>query len=464
MKEQTQERGQVLVLIILAITVIFGFSALAVDVGRLYSERRRAQSAADAAAYAAAFAASQGDAKAVYIQKGLDSANRNGFSDDDAGLEPGEVVDVEIYNPPISGKYATATSTIKPSEYYQVLITQQVDPVFSQFVYQGGWLVKVEAVAHSTAKRSFADGNIIVSTCPDCCDGVDFSGTGYTRVVGGDITSHSTKSTGSCHSGEMNGSGCVIVQDGGINLAGDWYSKTAKCKYQGVDIVPAVQVEHGIDENSTELWTGTDPGMPGCLKSDGTSLPVVSNNKYNSDAVLSPGIYSKGIEISGKNTLVQMKPGMYCLDGDFSITGGTVTGDGVMFVMRSNSSVKITGNESVSLTAPGTIDQCISDPKFYDTDENFCWSGFLIYMPFTNEGVVHLGGGNSTTYEGTIFAPGPAKNNDAKKCVITGNSESMGVNASIICHNVTVDGNGTISMKYYDKLNAQQPAIIELAK
>ena len=44
------------VLIILAIVALFGFAALAVDIGRLYAERRRIQSAADAAALAAAVA------------------------------------------------------------------------------------------------------------------------------------------------------------------------------------------------------------------------------------------------------------------------------------------------------------------------------------------------------------------------------------------------------------------------
>lgn len=474
MKENTLEKGQVLILIILAVAVIFGFAALAVDVGRLYSERRRAQSAADAAAYAAAFAASQGDAKTVYTQKGLDSAIRNGFVDDSAALELGDIVDVEVYNPPISGKYSIATSTIKPAEYYQVFITQQVDPVFSQFVYQGNWTVRVEAVVHSTAKRAFADGNVIVATCPNCCDAVDFSGNPYVYVVDGDIISNSVGSQikNSCNSAERNGKGCVIVDNGGIILGGEWYpGDTTSCKdNNGNTISPPVQADDGIDEGPNEPWAGIDPGMPGCLREDGSSLPTVINNSYNNVGtepgkpfILKPGIYSKGISISGQNSVVKLEPGMYCLDGDLEVKSGMLAGDGVMFVMRGNSSININTNQSVSLTAPGDEEQCIKDPKFYDTDENFCWSGFLVYMPYNNEGTVRLGGGNSTTYEGTIYAPGPAKN-DGKKCIITGNSETMGINASIICHNVQIDGNGTINIKYYDKINAQQPALIELAK
>lgn len=472
MKENTKEKGQVLILIILAAAVIFGFAALAVDVGRLYSERRRAQSAADTAAYAAAFAASQGEARAEYMLKGLKSAERNGFFDDDIAAELGERVDVEVYNPPISGKYSVATGTIKPAEYYQVFITQEVDPVFSQFVYKGSWTVKVEAVVHSTAKRAFADGNVIVATCPTCCDAVDFSGNPYVHVVGGDIISNSKGGIGSCNSAERNGKGCVIVDDGGIVLGGEWEpGSTTSCKdNNGNTITPPVQAEDGIDDGPNEPWVGIDPGMPGCLQENGASLPTTINSSYNNVGtepgkpyVLKPGIYKNGISISGQNSVVQLEPGMYCLDGDLEVKSGMLTGDGVMFVMRGKSSININTKQSVSLTAPGDEEQCIKDPKFYDTDENFCWSGFLVYMPYSNEGTVRIGGGNSTMYEGTIYAPGPAKN-DGKKCIITGNSETMGINASIICHNVQIDGNGTINMNYYDKINAQQPALIELAK
>ena len=63
MKTNRSERGQALVLIVLAIVAMFGFAALAVDIGRLYAERRRVQSAADAAVLSAAFAASHSAAR-----------------------------------------------------------------------------------------------------------------------------------------------------------------------------------------------------------------------------------------------------------------------------------------------------------------------------------------------------------------------------------------------------------------
>lgn len=55
-----EERGQSIVLVALWLTVLMGFAAIAVDVGRFYAERRYLQNAADAAALAAANAMIQG--------------------------------------------------------------------------------------------------------------------------------------------------------------------------------------------------------------------------------------------------------------------------------------------------------------------------------------------------------------------------------------------------------------------
>ena len=56
-----RERGQVLVIFALAITVLFAAAGLAFDVGRFYSERRFLQNAADAAALAAGNALIRGE-------------------------------------------------------------------------------------------------------------------------------------------------------------------------------------------------------------------------------------------------------------------------------------------------------------------------------------------------------------------------------------------------------------------
>src|SRR5215208_5419383 len=56
MRPKAQERGQALVIIALAVVGLFGFSALAIDGSRVFSDRRNAQNAADTAALSAALA------------------------------------------------------------------------------------------------------------------------------------------------------------------------------------------------------------------------------------------------------------------------------------------------------------------------------------------------------------------------------------------------------------------------
>ncbi|HKY51698.1 MAG TPA: pilus assembly protein TadG-related protein [Candidatus Limnocylindria bacterium] len=61
-----QDSGQTVVLVALMFTVLMGFAALGIDVGRFYSERRYVQDAVDAAALACARAYAGGDATAAW--------------------------------------------------------------------------------------------------------------------------------------------------------------------------------------------------------------------------------------------------------------------------------------------------------------------------------------------------------------------------------------------------------------
>ena len=69
--------GQILMLATIAMVVLLGFSALAVDVGLLYSTRRRMQTAADGAAIAGATALRDGQ---NYTKAADDVASFNGFT------------------------------------------------------------------------------------------------------------------------------------------------------------------------------------------------------------------------------------------------------------------------------------------------------------------------------------------------------------------------------------------------
>ena len=68
---QRSESGQVIVFLALCFVVLLGFSALAIDGGMLYSDRRHAQNAADAASLA-------GGSGAAYYMR-MNNVNYNAF-------------------------------------------------------------------------------------------------------------------------------------------------------------------------------------------------------------------------------------------------------------------------------------------------------------------------------------------------------------------------------------------------
>src|SRR3954453_23081742 len=74
------ERGIVLVLSALSMTMLIGFVALAVEVGLWYKTRRMLQTAADSASLAGAFAKQAGGDNAKITALASYDATRNGWS------------------------------------------------------------------------------------------------------------------------------------------------------------------------------------------------------------------------------------------------------------------------------------------------------------------------------------------------------------------------------------------------
>src|SRR5579885_2109587 len=102
-KAREGERGQVVPIVALALFVLFGAAAMAVDVGYLRYMQRIEQNAADSAAIAGANEIPYND---VTTAAKADAAS-NGFTDD------GTNVIVTVNNPPSSGSYSGNTSAVE---------------------------------------------------------------------------------------------------------------------------------------------------------------------------------------------------------------------------------------------------------------------------------------------------------------------------------------------------------------
>ncbi len=414
------ERGQALVLIVLAVVGLMGFSALAIDGGMVYAERRRAQNAADTASFAAALAVLNSE---NYTTAALKQAQVNGFDN----IAPTEV---NVYNPPQSGPYSTRADK---DAYYQVIISADVKPIFSQFVFGGTLRYTVEAVAHAKPVASVIPSEAIYAASTDQCNALWFSGSGSTSVKGAGIFSNSSQvGNKSCSSGVQAGSSGVKIEGGGIQTVGSWVSD----KPEKVD----VDASFGVSQNVEQRIIDPLP-LPDC------SLLTA---KTQNGSTITPGIYS-GLTVHSSSLTLQ--PGMYCLDGDIDINGGAIIGEGVFLYLR-HGSISINGNPNVLLKSSFTS---LKDGK------NQEWSGMLIYMPDLNQGTIDIKGDAASTFWGTIYAPGPfSGGSKSSKCEIQGSAESFNIRTQVICNSVGITGNANVLITYVPEENYRRPPKIEL--
>ena len=209
MNRNRSESGQAIVFIAIAIVAMFGFVGLAVDGGRVFSEQRRAQNAADAAAYAAAMAAVEGEDP---YQAALTQAAVNEFTDTDTGEDADLPVDVIVNNPPTQGQYAG------DDEYYEVIVRGRVDGSFSRVIMINELPIEAYAVVHAKTDADGLGDNAIHALDPDDT-AMEFKGTVNVYVKGGNIMSNGAIE-------KRGSSGDILVEEGGIyyvdGTADDW--------------------------------------------------------------------------------------------------------------------------------------------------------------------------------------------------------------------------------------------------
>jgi len=415
MKGQRFERGQALVLIVLSVVAIFGFAALAVDMGRVYAERRRAQGAADASALAAAYAVAnfESDDEAAILALAQTTANANAMKNGYANLE-----DVVVNNPP--DDYQSSHYEECRCEYIQVKITSRVNPIFMQFIGRGTSEITTVAVARARLSQPISMGNAIHALIMnnEQGDGIEVDGNFNLDVQNGSIRSNKN---GVKHGG----SGSLTVENGYILVTDKWENEDG------------VSASNGIHWGTAPLIVPVPPA-PDC----GKDVGKVSGNIYK------PGNYN-GITM-GPDAW-KMNPGMYCVNGDFKINGNAnVKGDGIFIVMKSGS-LSIDGNATVNWKRPNDLK---------DASKNQ-WGGMLIYvMPPDNglSGNVDLTGTSGSSFAGTVFAP-------RGLCGYGGTSKFDTITSfQLVCRQVKLHGTPDIGINYIDEQGYRMPPIVELVK
>jgi Flp pilus assembly protein TadG len=425
METKQQERGQIVVLVVLTFVVLLGFTALTVDGGLIFWTRRRAQNAVDTGTMAAALAKIRDE---NWYDAGMNQAANYGFQNDSRN-------EVTIFNPPRSGVYAPPAAN---SDYYiQMVITATLDTAFAHFVYDGMLQTTVEAVAAMFPPNNIFAGNALVATNQTACQAVLFAGNGTTLIEGGDIFSNSDASgtPTSCHSGVASGSSAdITVSGGGIYVGGTFRNQAGA----------TINTDEGINEGASPPYERVVP-LPDCSG-------LTTRTYHGGSGTLQPGYYPDGIRVNSSSTDLEMAPGMYCMGDDVTINGGSIHGDGIMIYMESGD-FDISGNTEVHLRTSTNL----TDASDYQ------WAGMFLYVDPANTGQVHISGSSGSSYTGTIYAPGPTQNPQAQhKCVIEGNGDNLGLNSQVICNTIKVTGDSYLYIHYNEEENFQLPPTVEL--
>jgi Flp pilus assembly protein TadG len=384
MKATRGESGQAMVLTLLCMTCLFGFVALATDVGTLFHAKRLVQTAADAAAIAGAAELNYGDA-AYVTSVSRAAAAQNGVTNGTNGAS------VSVNTPaPAYGAYAGLTP------YVEVIVSQP-QPTFFMRAFS---LASMTVTARAVAGTGNSQGCIYAlgTTGSD----ITLTGSGSIAVRNCMIIDDSSGNPALT----LTGSGDITAKS--IGIAGTRFSKTGSGSITPTPTTGIVPVSDPL------AWLPAPSFNP-------SSCQANPNITGSTPTTLSQGCYN-GISDSGSGALT-LNSGTYIINGAFSITGSlSVTGTGVtLYFPNSGASLQLTGSGTINLTAPTTG----------------TYNGILFYQDRSDTAALSVTGSSTLNLQGIIYAP-------SANVTVTG-SGSSALYTSVVAKTFTLTGSGSIN-------------------
>jgi hypothetical protein len=439
--KRKEESGQILLILTVGIVALVGFMALAIDGGMIYADRRYDQNAADASAFAGGgtlamnlenqqiyhtnFACSNTnvtDAITVAKAAAVNRAASNNFSID---LDVNNQHGVEIFCHDSGGPFDPRFLDV------YTMVSSEIQTSFAHFFYKGPVRNVVESSVRVNLGGDAGYGYALATLSEDCDENLEFKGGG------------GSKST--------------------IYLVGSGAHSNA-CVYRNgnVDVISTGPVSHA-DEQIANSQGYISKGGAGAIvptpnrlneiiprpnfdiiaEQCGPSQGSFDNPGLKTKVELDPGTYST-ISIKNQNH-VELKPGLYCLDGSFSMNAGTLEGYGVTIVML-NAGLNITGGE-ITLIAP--------------SDVTLSYRNLLVYAMTTNTSVHSIRGNGNSEFVGSILIP----NGSVSLGGTSGSGTASGdpsYTTQIVANNITVHGTATLNLTYDESLVWRQPSLVSL--
>lgn len=333
------EMGQVLVFTSLMLVIIFGFLALAMDVGFFYQHKRGMQTAADSAALAGAHELKRDPAITFTDLEttARGDANSNGFA------HGSNSIDVDINRPPASGPYAGQNS------FVEAIITHPHRTFFARALNLLGLGNNFNtATVRARAVAGYATGQGCIWVLdPDDEKAMEVSSGSTVNAPTCGIQVDSENDKG------LSVTSLSYINAGSVTVAGDGVENTSP----GGTISPTPTYDAPAVEDPMAGMqppgNRTDPCTYGSL---GDSSPLLVSGQ--TDYTLNPGVYCGGIKLS--SSTVNFSPGVYTLrDGGLSVESGShITGTGVTFYNTYQTDpmkagrIYISSNSSAVISAP----------------------------------------------------------------------------------------------------------------
>ncbi len=356
MKNLKDESGQALIISALCMTCLFGFVALAADVGVMLREKRLVQTAADSAAIAGAL-------ELYYNPSGvtaaaLAAAGQNGFSASSSGVTTTNGVTVTV-NP-----IATEWSPSGQAGYVEVIVSQIQPTLFMSVfgVLNGTPIANMTPTARAVAQNGGSSYSCITVLDPTASPAMNLQGSFDVTAPNCGVVVDSSDSNALHFTG--GGGSLTAGSVGVVGGCGGHCSDSTPTPVTG--IVPLSDPLSYLDP-SFPTPTGCTPG--------GTLTGTVPSGCYSGAVTLNNAVLT----------------GTYIFTGNLTLSHSVTTGAGGATIDLTSGTMTETSNTTLNLVAPTTG----------------TFHGIAIMAPPSNTSTVTLEFGNATgTIDGIFYMPG----------------------------------------------------------
>ena len=409
-RRASNEAGQVLLLVTLAMVVLLGSLALATDVGYWRYVRRNMQKAADAGAIG-------GATELIYNVANIDfgakrDTSQNGFTHNVKG------VIVTVNRPPLSGPHKGLPNA---DHYVEVIIEQDQPTFFAKIFNMTSTKVSARAVAYGGLDENTHSDGCIFALDPTGAPSFHVSGEN-TEVVADNCSIVVNSNNDNC---ALKISGNSTVTADGISVVGD-----ACVEGSGTVATPA-PVEGATPASDPLSYLVPPTGYPTSCPPERTNFKITSAGSYT----LQSGVYCGGIDISSAGVTLNFGPGLYILhNGGFNMhaNDGTLNGTDVTFY---NTGDPDAYGGKIIVNAVGNTELSATN-HLWETGVNGSIPGVLWWQDVRNDSNATFNGNSETDMEGAFYFPG------ADVTFAGGNSTEVGY-ALIVAQEVKFAGSAT---------------------